>query len=113
VAMAVEAADVAPFHDRLDALTTEAESLVAHASERARLRSKEGRPAFSTTTEQSLRTIRAAIDSLLEPADPAPSEDAPPERVDPAPVAPEAPAAPVTPRFRSREDWLRYLEAQH
>lgn len=95
-----------PFADRLAALAAEADALVEHATERARLRAKEGRPAFSTTTEQSLRAIREAVDVLLDPVDP----DEPEPAVDPPPVAvkPVAPA-PAARRFQSEEEWLAYL----
>lgn len=100
-----------PFTERVGALAAEAEILVDHARERARLRAKEGRPAFSTTTERSLRTIRAAVDDLLDPADPEPSE-APAEPDGPAPAAPVPPpvAAAIQRRFRSDEEWLAYLQ---
>lgn len=105
-----------PFTERVVALAVEAAELVDHATERARLRAKEGRPAFSTTTERSLRTIREAIDELLEPAEPAasvapPVEPATPGPVEPAPASTPPPAAPIPARFRSRDDWLRYLES--
>lgn len=108
-----------PFTERLVAAATEVTDLVAHARERARLRGLEGRPAFSTTTERSLRAIREAVDLLLEPGDPDPSPPPPPvEPVAGAAVPPARPAAvtvppavPATPAFRSREDWLAYLEA--
>jgi signal peptide peptidase SppA len=101
----------APFNERIAALAAEATELTEHASERARLRAKEGRPAFSTATERSLRTIRGAIDELLAPDDPAP----PPATTDPVEPAPSvstppSPATPTPTRFRSRADWLRYLE---
>lgn len=100
----------APFTERLVALALEATELVDHAQERARLRAKEGRPAFSTTTERSLRAIRDAVDDLLEPDDPAPGD--PPEGpVEPAPKEPiDPPAVAVIPRFKSRADFLRHLE---
>lgn len=99
------------FTDRLTALATEADAIVEHATERARLRGKEGRPALSTTTERSLRSIRGAIDALLEPAEPAAST-APPDPVEPAPVVQSAPpsAAPPPVRFASRDAWLHFLE---
>lgn len=105
------------FSDRLAALETEASALVEHAQERARLRAKEGRPAFSTTTEKSLRTIRGAIDALLSLDDPgvgepdeAPVEPVAAPPVDPAPVKPPE-AAPIPKRFQTRDAWLRHLEA--
>lgn len=81
----VPIADVPPsaaarFAERVAAVATEALQVAGQATERARLRAKEGRPAFSPSTERSLRSIRAAIDDLLEPDDPAPS--APPKEPD-------------------------------
>lgn len=100
-----------PFSERIAALAAEATELVDHASERARLRAKEGRPAFSTTTERSLRAIREAVDDLLEPADPEPSDAIEPA-VDPPPVAPVTPPAAATQPVKrmSREAFLRHLE---
>lgn len=108
-----DAPDAVPFTERIEALALEATELVGHASERARLRAKEGRPAFSTTTERSLRSIREAIDGLLEPVDPDASASAPEPAVDPPPVAAvkPLPAAPTPARFQSRDDWLQHLEA--
>jgi signal peptide peptidase SppA len=101
-----------PFATRMAMVSQQATALVAHATERARLRGKEGRPAFSTTTERSLRSIRGAIDSLLESVEPAASS-APAVPVEPAPVAPTTPppAAPIPVRFASRDAWLHYLES--
>ena len=101
----------APFTERLAATATEAVALVEHARERARLRAKEGRPAFSTATERSLRTIREAIDELLVPDDPVASAPTA-EPGEPAPAGPSTPlgAAPIPARFRTRKDWMRYLE---
>lgn len=101
----------APFTERLVAVAIEATELVAHARERARLRAKEGRPAFSTTTERSLRAIREAADDLLEPGDPEPSIATEPA-VDPPVVASVPPlvAASTARRFRSDEEWLAYLQ---
>jgi signal peptide peptidase SppA len=99
-----------PFHERLEAVSAEAYALVGHARERARLRAKDGRPAFSTTTETSLRSIRDAIDGLLALDEPGPDE--PPDEPDePAPPEPTPPPVAVPLRFRSREAWLRHLEA--
>ena len=102
-----------PFTVSLAALAVEAEALVTHAQERSRLRAKEGRPAFSTTTERSLRSIRDAIDGLLALDEPAPSDDPPKDPGEPAPEAPSTPpkAAPIPSRFRSDDDWMRFLEA--
>ena len=100
----------APFTERLEALALEATDLADHASERARLRAKEGRPAFSTATERSLRAIRGAIDELLEPGDPAPAPEPAVNPPEPAATSTPPPAALPPARFRSREDWLRHLE---
>jgi signal peptide peptidase SppA len=94
-----------PFTERVAAFATEAEQIAEHAAERARLRAKEGRPAFSDATEQALRSIRGSLDHLLAPVDPA----SPAAPVDPVPSASTPPPA-APPRFRSREDWLRHLE---
>jgi len=102
-----------PFAERLDAEANVLVALVEHATERARLRAKEGRPAFSTTTERSLRTIRGSIDALLEPDDPADGDNPPPDPVEPAPADPPAPPTAVAPppvRFASRDAWLHFLE---
>jgi signal peptide peptidase SppA len=108
---------VGPFGDRLTALADEAVAVAEHATERARLRAKEGRPAFSTTQETALRTTRSAIDQLLATADPESSEASQAPAVEPpvrtAPVTP--PVAPATPaarpqRFKSDADWQRYLQ---
>ena len=95
------------FTDRIAALAAEATDLTERATERARLRAKEGRPAFSTTTETSLRTIRSAIDSLLALDDPALPEG-PDEPV--LPVASTPPPAAPTPRRLSDEEWAAHLE---
>jgi len=102
----------APFTERIAALVVEATELADHAAERARLRAKESRPAFSTATERSLRTIRGAIDELLAPDDPEPSASATAEPVEPAPAGPSTSpvAAPIPRRFQTREAWLRHLE---
>ena len=116
-AMAAEDAGPEPtaeqphFTDRLVAFAAEADTLVERARERARLRAKEDRPAFSTTTEKSLRTIREAIDALLALDEPAASDSAPEPPVEPAPVVPPIPpvvAAPI--RRLSREEWLSRLQ---
>lgn len=110
---AADAIEHATFSERLAALAAEAQEIVAHATERARLRAKEGRPAFSATTQTTLRSIRGAFDSLLLALD----EPAPTDQPDePAPSAPPPAADPVLPvvaanpkRFQTDEDWLRFL----
>lgn len=101
------------FAERLTTLAAEADAVVTHAQERARLRAKEGRPAFSTATETALRTIRGSIDSLLALDDPAPSDEpdepAEPESQPPAAAVVPPVAAVIPTRFRTDEDWLRYL----
>jgi signal peptide peptidase SppA len=103
------------FSERLTTHITEAAALVEHAQERARLRAKEGRPAFSTTTEAKLRAIRDSIDGLLALDEPAPPDE-PVEPAAPVPTPPVA-VAPVPPieaaipkRFRTDEDWLRFIQ---
>lgn len=97
--------DPRPFRERVDALATEAEAVLEHATTRARLRAKEDRPAFSDITAASLRSIRDAFSALLATDDPAPS---PTPAVQPPPiVAPAVMAA--THRFRSPEDWAAFL----
>lgn len=98
-----------PFAERLEALADEATDLVAHATERARLRAKEGRPAFSTTTERSLRTIRDSLTALLEPDDPALEDEPPTAPVEPVPVEPAPPLAVVPIRHYSDDEWLAIL----
>jgi signal peptide peptidase SppA len=100
--------------DQLAAYADAIAGLVERVTTRAGLRQSEGRPAYSTNTERSLRTIRDAIDALLVTDDP----DTSPPPVPDDPVPPADPAPPVTAvpppvRFRSREDWLRYLEVHH
>jgi signal peptide peptidase SppA len=102
-----------PFAERLTALADEGADLLSHAQERARLRAKEGRPAFSTTTETSLRTIRGQIDELLATGDPEPAvnpapTDEPAESAAPT-TPPVATAADAPPRFHSQEEWIAYL----
>ena len=110
-AEAEDTRDLLPFHERLEAAAIEAYALVDHARERARLRAKDGRPAFSTTTETSLRTIRDAIDGLLALDEPGPDE--PPDEPDePAPPEPVPPPLAVPARFRSQAEWRRYLETR-
>lgn len=100
VEIVAEDAALPPFHERLA-------EIVGHAQERARLRAKEGRPAFSTTTERALRSIRDSLDALLAPVDPA----APAEPVEPvAAVEPVKPVVPASPRFHSDDEWLAYLQ---
>jgi len=110
-AEAGEPEELLPFHERLEATATEAYALVGHARERARLRAKDSRPAFSTTTETSLRTIRDAIDGLLALDEPGPDE--PPEEPDePEPPVSTPPVVAVPARFRSQAEWRRYLESR-
>ena len=101
----------APFGERLLAVAGEAASLVEHARERARLRAKEGRPAFSTSTERSLRAIREAVDDLLTPDEPGQSAAAEPPVEPVAPVAPVNGALPRVPAVKpiSREDFIARL----
>jgi len=94
--------------DRLAALTAEATELVEAVDRRAKVRSADHQPAISTVTERALRATRDAIDALLTPGEPEP-----PTQAGEPPVAqaiPEPIPAPVTPRFRSRTEWLRHLE---
>ena len=103
----------APFSERLLAVASEAATLVDHARERARLRAKEGRPAFSTATERHLRAIHGAIGDLLEPVDPGESTAAN-GTGDPVVTAPIQGAMPppsaMKPPPISREDFLARLE---
>jgi signal peptide peptidase SppA len=96
--------DPLPLRARLADLVADTEAIVAHVSARAELRAKEGRRTVSTPIEASLRTIRDAIDALLPVEPPA----APPVAVEPPPAAP---AAPVTPRFGSRAEFVKFMEA--
>lgn len=99
-----------PFAERIAALSAEADALVRHAQARAQLRAKQGRPAFSTTTETALRSIHGAIGTLLAVVDPPP--DVPSPVVDPpAPVTPVMPLLAAKPRF-SDEEWLSYLNGE-
>jgi len=105
--MAAEAVEVevAPLSERIVALANEAEALVEHMQEKARLRAKEGRPAFSTTNERSLRSIHTAIGQLLATVDPS----------EPSMVAETPPVVPLVaapPRFRSHEEWLAYVQGE-
>jgi signal peptide peptidase SppA len=103
-----------PFTERVAALADDAAEIAGHAQERARLRAKEGRAAFSATTETALRTTRDALSALLEPVDPVPGDAASGAVHPPAAAVPVTPpvAAPIPSRFRSRADWLRYLETR-
>lgn len=96
-----------PFTERITALSAEADALVEHAQKKAALRAKEGRPAFSTTTETALRSIHAAIGTLLAVVDPPPVTPV----VDPPPVTPVMPLVAAKPRF-SHEEWLAYLQGE-
>ena len=53
--------------------------------------------------------IRDGISALL-PVDPAEAAASTPEPVEPVEVVASTPAQPVTSRFRSPEDWARYLQ---
>lgn len=97
--------DPMPFRDRVAMLEADALAIVEHGQIRAALRAKEGRPAFSDTTLTALRSTRDALSALL--ADEPPDE---PPAVEPPPVVPApAPAVPVTPRFRSKDEWMHFL----
>ena len=106
--ISAEADDTAPFALRIDALAAEAEAVAEHARERARLRGKEGRAAFSTATERALRTIHDALGELLALDDPAPAPLAP---VEPVPTVVQPPIAANPYRHLSDDEWLRHLEA--
>lgn len=99
----------APFSQRLLAVATEAAALVDHARERARLRAKEGRPAFSTSTERSLRAIQEAIGDLLSSDEPSTTAS---ETVEP--VVANNGAAPPIPAVKlpaiSREEFIARLQ---
>lgn len=103
----------APFTERLATTAAEAAALVEHARERARLRAKEGRPAFSTTTERSLRAIREAVDELLAPDEPAPAASGSGDPTVPAAPSPEAaprPPVPTLPAISAEEFRARLKE---
>lgn len=105
--------DRAPFTARLAALAEEAADLATAAEHRARSRAAAGRPAFSSSTEEALRASRDAITALLDPGGPEPVVAAPEDPGGPEPKASTPPLAVHVPsRFRSREDWLRHLEAR-
>jgi signal peptide peptidase SppA len=53
-----------PFSQRLALVADEAAELVAHASERARLRAKEGRPGVSDTNREQLSALSASLGSI-------------------------------------------------
>lgn len=100
-----------PFRARVEQAAEELVHLVEHATVRASLRAKEGRPAFSEPTETALRSIRDDLSVLL--ADEPPVAAAPLPPVEPvAPVAPSIPAPAPAPRFRSADDWARYLRQE-
>jgi signal peptide peptidase SppA len=108
-ALEVQAVDPT-FTERAAALAVEATELAERAAERARLRAKEHRPAFSTTTEAALRATRDAIDTLLALDEPAPPTG--PDDPEPTVALPTPPVA-VAPSLRrlSDEEWLAHLEA--
>lgn len=95
-----------PFRARVEQAVDEIAHLVEHATVRAGLRAKEGRPSFSEPTEAALRSIRDGISALL-PVDPATPEP-PVEPV--APVAPVVAAVPAAPRFKSPDEWAAYVK---
>lgn len=97
-----------PFRARVEQAADELASLVEHASVRANLRERAGRPRFSEPTETALRSIRDALSALLDPVDSAEAAATPEPAVD-SPVAAVVPAQPAT-RFRSPEEWSRYLQ---
>ena len=100
-------ADPMPFHERVAALARESQFLADHGTERARLRSKEGRRPFSQDTSDALRSSRDAITALLASVEPESSAgSAPPVDPDPSPEAAPPTAKPVTLRPISREDFL-------
>lgn len=99
-----------PFRTRVENTTEDVANLVQHATIRAALRAKEGRRAFSEPVETSLRSIHSALSELLAVADP-PAEPPPAPAVDPPAQAIVSPASPAQARrFRSREDWARYVQ---
>jgi len=107
--------EATPFRVRVQNLATDASLVVAHAQTRAALRAKEGRPAFHQNTLDALRSIRDDISALIDPDEPA--DDATPEpAVEPLAAEEAAPAAVVQAqpapqaRFRSPDDWQRYIQ---
>jgi signal peptide peptidase SppA len=104
-----EGGEIIPFAVQLAEAAEKLSGLVERATTRAALRSTEGRPAYNTNTERSLRTIREAVDALLEPDDPAPSPPAAPD--DPVPAAPiQPPIAAIPLRRVSDKEWRAYLQ---
>lgn len=101
-----------PFRSRVDQAVEELAHLVQHATIRAGLRAKEGRPLFSDTTEAGLRAIRAGLDDLLAAVDPPEPQPVvqPPEPA--APAAPVLPPVAASPRFRSDSEWLAFLTGE-
>src|SRR5690606_28785026 len=97
-----------PLRERIHALASDAESVVASAVVRAGLRRKEHRPAFSPTVLASLRSSRDALSELLATVDPEATAPAPETAADPPEQGPP-PAQPAPPRFRSRAEWRRYM----
>lgn len=95
-----------PFLDRITALREDTEAVIAHARVRMDLRAKEGRPGLSDTAVASLRSIRDAINALL-PVEPVAAN--PPVVEPPHVPAVTASAGPVI-RFRSRDEWMQYLD---
>lgn len=76
-----------PFSDRLALVSAYVGGLVEHAQERADMRAKQGRPAFSDADRVSLRALAGSLTSLATDPDPEPEPD--PEPVpDPIPEPP-------------------------
>jgi signal peptide peptidase SppA len=92
--------------ERLTAIAAEGAELAEAVDRRAKVRVADHQPAISTVTERALRATRDAIDTLLSGE---PGADAVNPPGAPAPSTPP-PAASIPARFRSRADWLRYLE---
>lgn len=102
--MAAETTDLSdadephPFRERVTQLEADTMQLVEHATKRAELRAKEGRPAFSDPILASMRSTRDALSALVDPVQA---------------VQPPVHAAMAAPSFRSDEEWLSYLEGLH
>lgn len=100
----VEFDEPQPFRERVALLRADADAVISHATARAELRAKEGRPPLSDGVTAELRAIRDSIDQLL-PGEPA---AATPPAVEPPPAPPVQPA--VIHRFSSDEEWLDHLK---
>lgn len=87
------------------------DALLDYHEHRSALRAKEGRPAYSTTTETRLRGFRDRLDALLALGDPAGEGDTTNGADDPpASVEPMAPPVPPQPRrFRTDAEWRQYV----